>query len=136
MAKSTIDRRRLKKTPVGDMRERILIKERAVSPSDFDNPSAFGEAYKTLLQPWCIVKTNISGRSEFDGVNKSTGGGVILSSTHIFTIRYCKGITSQNIVEYQGNNYEINRIVDPEERHMYLELNCKILGDKTIEANQ
>ena len=136
MAKLTVDKRPLKKIPVGDMRDRISIRERVIGAPTFDKPAAFGEDYKTIATVWCKVKTNKSGRDEFAGVNADTGGGILLSSTHIFTMRYRPGITSEHVVVYKGNNYEINRIVNPEERNMYLELNCKLLGDRELEANQ
>ena len=136
MAKLKVDKRQLKKIPVGDMRDRISIRERGVAAPDFNNPAKFEEAYKTIATLWCKVKTNQSGRDEFSDVNVSTGGGILLSSTHVFTIRYMDNITSENVVEYKGDNYEINRIINPEERNMYLELNCKVLGDRELEANQ
>ena len=136
MAKLKVDKRPLKKIPVGDMRDRILIRERDISTPDFDNPAAFAEAYKTIADVWCKVKTNVSGKQIFDGVNADTGGGILLSSTHIFTIRYRSDITSEHVVDYNGDYYEINRIVNPEERNMYLDLSCKLRGDKTLEANQ
>ena len=136
MAKLKVDKRQLKKIPVGDMRDRISIRERDLSVPDFDNPAKFDEAYKTIAVVWCRVKTNISGRDEFTDVNVSTGGGLIQSSTHIFTIRYREGISAENVVSYKVENYEIKRVVNPEERNMYLELYCKVLGDKTLEANQ
>lgn len=136
MAKLKVDKRPLKQIPVGDMRDRILIRQRATSTPDFDSPAKFGETYKTIAAVWAKVKTNISGKRIFDGVNDEQGGGIILSSTHIFTIRYRDGITSENVVDYKGDNYKINRVVNPEERNMYLELYCKLLGDRELEANQ
>ena len=136
MAKRKVDKRPLKQVPVGDMRDRILIKERALSTPDFDNPAKFSEAYKTVAAVWAKVKTNVSGRQIFDGVDAETGGGILLSSTHVFTIRYRGGVTSENVIDYKGENYEIKRIVNPEERNMYLELHCKLLGDRELEANQ
>lgn len=131
-----MDKRPLKQVAVGDMRDRILIRQRDIGGPDFDSPAKLKEGYKTIAAVWCKVKTNISGKQVFDGVNETTGGGVILSSTHVFTIRYREGITSENVVDYKGEYYEIVRVVNPEERNMYLELNCKLLGDKTLEANQ
>ena len=136
MSKLKVDRRPLKKTPVGDMRDRILIRERSVSAPDFDNSAKATETYKTIASVWAKVVTNVSGKKIFDGVNEDTGGGILLSSTHIFTIRYMEGITSEHVVDYKGENYEINRVVNPEERNMYLQIYCKLLGDRTKEANQ
>ena len=136
MAKLSVDKRPLKKTAVGDMRDRISIRQRDITTPDFDNPANFDEAYKTIAEVWCKVKTNISGRDEFSDVNVSVGGGLIQSSTHIFTIRFREGISSENIVTYKDDNYEIKRVVNPEERDMYLVLYCKVLGDRTVKANQ
>lgn len=136
MAELKVDKRTLKKIPVGDMRGRISLRQRDVAVPDFDNPAKFEEAYKTIAIVWCKVKTNPIGRDEFTDVNISTGGGVFSSSTHVFTMRYREGITTQNVVSYKDENYKINRIVNLEERDMYLELHCKVLGDETLEANQ
>lgn len=136
MAERKVDKRKLKKIAVGDMRDRIALRQRDVSVPDFDNPAKFEEAYKTLAVVWCKVKTNPIGRDEFSDVNVSTGGGVFSSSTHVFTMRYMEGISAQTVVTYKDENYKINRIVNPEERNMYLELHCKVLGDETLEANQ
>lgn len=136
MAELKVDKRPLKKNPVGDMRDRIAIRQRDINTPDFDNSAKFEETYKTIATVWAKVKTNISGKQIFDGVNEGTGGGITLSSTHVFTIRYREGITSEHRVNYKDDNYEIKRIVNPEERNMYLELNCKLLGDRKSEANQ
>ena len=136
MAKLKVDKRPLKQIPVGDMRDRILIRQRGIGVPTFDNPAKFDEDYKTIASVWAKVKTNVSGKQMFDGVNAASGGGIILSSTHVFTIRYRDDITSENVVDYKGENYEINRVVNPEERNMYLELYCKLLGDRGLEANQ
>lgn len=136
MSKLKVDRRPLRKTPVGDMRERILIRQRDVGTPDFDNPAKYKEDYKTIASVWAKVVTNISGKKIFDGVNESTGGGIVLSSTHVFTIRYREGVTSEHRVDFKGNNYDIQRVVNPEERNIELQLYCKLLGDRELEANQ
>ena len=138
MAKLKVDKRPLKKIAVGDMRDRISIRQRDVAIPDFDNPAKFDEAYKTIAVVWCKVTTNASGRELFDEVNVSTGGGFVQSATHIFTIRYRDDITitSENIVSYKGENYKIKRVINLEERDMYLVLPCKVLGDETLEANK
>lgn len=136
MAELKVNRRPLRKTPTGDRRDRISIRQRDVSAPDFDDPAKFEEIYKTLVVVWAMVKTNVSGRKFFDGVNEDTGGGVILSSTHVFNIRYRDGMTAQNVVTYKGENYKINRIVNFEERNIELDLHCKVLGDRELEANE
>jgi len=136
MSKLKVNKRPLRKTPVGDMREKILIRQRSTGSPGFDNPAKFKEDYKTIANPWAKVVTNISGKKIFDGVNEGTGGGIVLSSTHVFTIRYREGITSEHRVDYKGNNYNIQRIVNPEERNIELQLYCKLLGDRELEANK
>ena len=137
MAKLKVDKRPLRKTPIGDMRDRIAIRQRDVSTPGFDNPAKFGETYKTIATVWCKVKTNVSGKKIFDGVNEdSGGGGILLSSTHIFTIRYREGVTSEHRVNYKDGNYQIQRVVNPEERDIELDLYCKLLGDRELEANK
>ena len=137
MAKLKVHRRSLQKTPVGDRRDRILIRQRGIGTPGFDNPAKFGEDYKTIASVWAKVTTNVSGKRIFDGVNEdSGGGGILLSSTHVFNIRYMDGITSENVVDFKGENYEIKRVINSEERNLELDLHCKLLGERGLEANQ
>ena len=136
MSKLKVNKRPLNKTPVGDRRDKILIRKRDISTPGFDNPAKLGENYKTIASLWAKVTTNVSGKQMFDGVNADGGGGILLSSTHVFNTRYMEGITSENVVDFKGENYEIKRIVNPEERNLELDLHCKLLGDREKEANQ
>lgn len=132
MSTRKTSKRRLKKYAVGDMRERVTIHVRSLTAPAFSSPSNFTETYDTGTRVWAFV-ANVSlvgsGRQEFDSIN------IILRSTHKMVIRYRGNITTENVIRWRGEAYKILKIIDPEERHQYLELYCNVLGDKTLEAN-
>ena len=124
--------RRLKKYSVGDMRELITIHIRNIDAPSFDSAS-FSEVYDTGIEHWSFIFTpNLSGAGQrfFGDVN--TGE----RATDVMVIRFADGITKENVVQWDGEYYKILQVLDPERRHEYLELDCKILGDKAVEANQ
>lgn len=128
MAKRKTQQRRLSKHLTGDMRARVKLKTRTLKPP------AFGEAAHSeefvSISVWAKVETERNGRKTFDDVNVED------QPTHFFTIRYREDVTAETFIEYRNENYDIVKTVDPEERHEYLELHCKVLGDKTLEANK
>ena len=132
MAKRVVDRRPLKKSAVGDMRERIELRQRDVKPPKFGT-SSITEEYEIIDTVWAKMETSKfagTGRQEFDAVNLGP------RATHIFTIRFNADVSAETVVTYRGENYEILNDIDPEERQQYLALNCKLKGDKTLEANK
>lgn len=122
-------RRRLKKYSIGDMRERITIHTRILTAPDFDSVD-LSEQYDIGTETWATIETLDKKRQLFGGVNIPEG------ATHSFIIRYNADITSENVIRWEGNAYDILRVADFDGRKMYLELFSKLLGDETLEANQ
>jgi len=132
MAKRVVHRRRLQKVAVGDMREKIGLNERSIRPPAYGSAD-ITEAYTLIANVWAKVDTldyQSSGRREFDGVDVGE------SATHAFTIRYRDGVTAETVIDYGGELYKILRVTDLDERHQFLKLDAKVLGDNDKAANQ
>lgn len=130
MATRRINRRPLRQAPIGDRRERIKIHVRALAAPVFDSVD-FREAYDAGIDTWAKVETvDASGRNDFDQVSLAAG------ATHRFNIRYRPNVTSENIVGYKNEYYQILTIDNPENRNLSLILHCIVKGDDTVEANQ
>ena len=128
MPSRQIQRRKLRKTSIGDMRERILLQERTVTAPVFGS-SSFTEVYAGGISRWAKVETNFSGRL-FDGVQLSE------IPSHKFTIRFSSAVTTETRIRYKNVLYRILRLDNLEMRDEYLILFAKIDGDDTKEANQ
>ena len=132
MSSRKVSRRRMKKTAIGDRRDRIKLHVRSLTPPAVDSAS-FSEEYDTGSDHWAKVETfdlQGSGASVFDGVNRNDE-----KPTHKFTIRFCQGVTMEKVVGWRGKYYEILSIVNPEERNEDLELFSTLKGDDSLEAN-
>ena len=134
MGKRELKRRRLQKTAIGDMRDRIELFTRAVTPP-VDGSATAEETY-TLIDKACAkvetVTTFNAGRHAFSDVNVAPNE----QPTHVFTIRFRSDVTAEAIVQYAGDNYEIKRTSDPDKRRQYLQLFTRIKGGSTVPANQ
>lgn len=130
MSTRRIFRRRLRKAPIGDRRDRIKIHVRAITAPVFDSAD-FRETYDVGIDTWAKVESiDSAGRDDFDDVSMVAG------ATHRFDIRYRPNVTSENIIGYQDEYYEVLRVDDPENRHISLILHARVKGDDTVEANQ
>lgn len=133
MSKRQVKRRRMKKTAVGDLRSLITVWERKVEAPTASSVSVV-EAHENPEQEWAKVETvgtMAVGQNRFDGVNLNESG-----HSHVFTLRYTDTYTAENIVEWEGDFYDILETDNPDGRFEYLELFCIIKGDKNLEANR
>lgn len=131
MATRKVSHRRLKKYGTGDMRERITLHVRAITPPAF-NSANFSETYDDGVPLWAFVKTLdfvASGQALFDGVNLSE------PPSHLFVIRYLEGVTAENVIRWRDKAYKLLKLINPEERNQYWELYAVLLGDETLAAN-
>lgn len=122
-------RRRLKKYSIGDMRQRITIHSRVITPPVFDNTS-ITETYDDGIEYWATIETLDKKIQVFDNVN------IPPSATHFFVIRFDSTVNSERIVRWLGNSYEILKTSDPDGRRQYTELFSRLMGDETLDANQ
>jgi len=126
-----VQRRRLKKYAIGDMRERITIHVRTATAPAF-NTASMSEDYDDGTPVWAAVMTldfANSGQNIFDSVNLQT------APSHKMVIRYRNDITAENIIRWRDNEYKILRIINPEERNQYLEMFVNLKGDEDFAAN-
>jgi len=120
-------RRNLSKVSVGDLRDRIKIKRQNLEPGigvDFDID------FDDEIDVWASVNSLglvSSSPSFFSDTNINE------AATHTFKIRYIKRLIGSEIdkkyyINYQGNNYRIIDISDPDRRGMYLYIRATIRG--------
>lgn len=127
-----VSRRRLKKYVIGDMRERIKIHTRFITAPVFDS-AELKETYDTGNLRWAVAETLdylSSGRQMFDEVNLNK------APSHKFTIRYDADITTENIINWQDEYYQIIKTINPDVRKQYLELFCRVKGSEGFEVNR
>lgn len=128
MAYRFTNRRRLKKYSIGDLRERIYIHSRGITAPNFDGVDFF-ETYDSGVGHWAAVETLDKKQALFGGVNIPEG------ATHSFVIRFDSNITSEYMIRWDGDTYEILKTSDPDKRKQYLELFSRLKGDQTLAAN-
>ena len=132
MATRKTKKRRLKKYAIGDMRERITIHVRTLTPPTYDD-SSFTESYDTGVEDWAELTTPEAYESgaidKFDDVNIAPG------TTHIFTVRFDSAWTAENIIVWNNDYYKVLKTRDPDGRSEYTEFQCRLLGDDDYEAN-
>jgi len=133
MAKRTVERRKLTKAPVGDMRDRISLERRTTVPPDFGEPEN-SIVFEVISEVWAKVDSisyQGSGERMYNGVNISRVPALR------FTIRNRSDLTSfDTIVRWRGQIYQINAIDSPEERLQYTSLISFLKGDESQGANQ
>lgn len=127
-----IKKRRLKKYTVGDMRERIKVHTRNIQAPP-ENSAKFSELYDLGTDRWSFVETldlQGSASKRFDNVELSD------TPSHIFTIRFMKNISIENVIQWNGDYFKILAVQNPDGRSEYSELISVAKGDLTMEANQ
>lgn len=129
MATRITNKRRLRKYSIGDMRERITIHTRTITPPLYDSVD-ITETYDAGTQYWASIETLEKKKQMFDGVN------IPEAATHTFIIRYDSSVTAENIISFQDEYYDILKTGDPDKRKQYLELYSKVKGDDSLDANQ
>lgn len=128
MATRQIKRRPLRKIPVGDMRDWITLYTRSITAPGYDS-AALSEEYTSLCSLWSKHETLELDTAKFDDVQ------ILSQPTDRFVIRFIPGLTSENILEWDGDYFKILSINDYEGRKEYLQLKCRLKGDNTLEAN-
>lgn len=128
MSTRVLNRRRLKKYGIGDLRERITIHTRTITAPGFDSVD-FTETYDVGTDYWASVETLDKKKQLFGGVN------IPDAATHTFIIRFDSDVSAENVINWEGEYYDILKTSDPDKRKQYLELFSKVKGDDSLEAN-
>tara|TARA_R110000782_G_scaffold33856_1_gene81376 strand:+ start:79 stop:471 length:393 start_codon:yes stop_codon:yes gene_type:complete len=115
-------RRPMKKTAVGDLRDRITLKDQEMTASDVD----FGIEFNNQVTVWAAIftpNTVGSGQYNFGGTNTDE------NPTHIFKIRYRDDVDGKTYVEHENINYRVVSIQDPDLRREFLHIKTVVRGD-------
>lgn len=133
MANRTLERRKLTKASVGEMRERVSLERRSTVPPDFGEPENTID-YTVIAEVWAKVDSisyQGSGEKMYNGVNISRVPALR------FTVRFRSDVTTfDTAIRWRGQLYQINAVDSPEERQQYTYLTSFLKGDDTLGANQ
>jgi len=99
------------------LRHRVIIQQNQPTINAFGEET---EQWADIATVWAAVEP-IKGR-EFFAAQKENA-----ETTVRITIRYRTSITADMRILYGNKNYEINAIIDVEERHVELQLMCQEL---------
>lgn len=113
------------KVCVGDRRHKIYLYDREMSRDI--NGIDIKETLTGSVTHYAAIKTP-RGVSVFDSMN------VERDVTHQFFIAYVSGVTQEKVVEYNGNYYDILRVVNIGEENRIVELQCVLRGITSREA--
>ena len=116
-----------RKLCVGDLDRRITLKSRQIAadgmlPDYLLNFTNNGDV-------WAAVQTAKAGETVFDESNTEA---VI---THTFFIRFISGLTSEEWIELEGENYDILTVEDFDERHEWMRLKTTVRGISSEPVN-
>lgn len=102
---------------IGSLNKRVTIQSRVTTQDDFGSEST---TWSDVVTCWAGIRP-VSGR-ELLGAEQPQ----VMHDARI-RIRYQSGIaiTAKMRVNFGGRLYDIVGVVDPEERHRYLDLLCK-----------
>jgi SPP1 family predicted phage head-tail adaptor len=134
MPSRKVNKRPLRKSPIGDLRERIELFAKNIQAPVF-NSASHTQEFTLIAEVWAKIVTRSPGEDTFTDVNVQPQNRVA-QATHIFTIRYRSDISAETVVLYEGNYYEILNIDDTETRNEYWVIHAKLLGDSSLKANQ
>lgn len=122
---------RASKTCIGDKKSYIVIKKKTKSAINTSaaNPNI---TLTTIDSMWAMQKS-VNGEEIFDGVN------MIGKITDHFYIRYNPdlSINKTNIVEFDGNRYDIVEIIgNVEGKREETLLKCSLIGDSSLTSTK
>lgn len=98
----------------GQLRKRVIIQQRSQTQDDYGQP----------LQTWTDVATVYAGIEPLNGRELLAAQAVNSEVSHNVTMRYRSGITPAMRLNYQGRLFNIHTILDENERHRMLTLQC------------
>lgn len=120
-------RKRKRQFCVGDLRDRITIQNRSITP-----PSSgvdFDETFTNESEIDAVVNT-VTGKTYFDDV------GVGTNITHEIGFRFDETVTAESWILFNGRRLDILDLEDLDERHMWYRARCVDRGLVTKEASK
>lgn len=114
---------------IGDMRNIIDIRARNITVPLGVSPD-FGEEFTLIRRVPAAIKT-VQGRMFMTGTNRDD------SISHEFYIRKISGvlITSEEWINFNGENYDIVRVENIDERGLFLNIRANIRGEQALPVN-
>lgn len=128
MSGRQLQRARLRKVSVGDMRTPVIIHQASILA-----PSAgvdMGRSFTVVVEPWFCKVTTPTGVYAFDSSN------IEQIITHDFQGRFHADVDRDMVIEHNGEYYKIISVEDFEERHEFLRLRCTVRGSIAKEVNR
>lgn len=144
MGSLQVQRRPSQSPQVGDMRERISIYKRTLTPPAFEE-AAFEQTLELKATIWASMETSrlaaARGDKVFNQVNLSN------ESAYAFRCRYTKlevtpddplqpDAQARDILLHKSLHYRIRSIENPDGRKRFLKINCTLLGTASVKVNK
>ena len=99
---------------IGKLRHRVTIQQLIRGDDGYGGTI---ETWQDVATVWAVIEP-------LRGNERYTAQQVQSELTHKVTIRYRAGIKPQMRLLYKGKTFEIEAVIDVEERHQWLELLC------------
>jgi SPP1 family predicted phage head-tail adaptor len=97
------------------LRHRLTLQQRSTTRDSLKQQDP--AAWSTFLVVWADIAPT-------PGISQVTGEAQASSVTHTITIRYRPGVAARMRILYGSRVFEIDSVIDVEERHFWLRLNC------------
>ncbi len=112
-----------RKLCAGDLNNEIQVLTRDLIPPVSGDPDYTVEVDSDIAPiVFCSIRTT-NGQPIFDGTGTND-----VQITHIFGVYFDESFTSENVVLFEDNLYQILSVEDLEERHEWMFLYCVISG--------
>lgn len=99
----------------GKIRHRVSIQRKTISQNSIGEGI---ESWSELCKRWASIEPA-------SGSEVVIGDQINGTVTHIVTMRYLGGLTSKDRVTFNGRNFDINGVVNTDERNIETILACR-----------
>ncbi len=121
-----------KKLCLSARRKKISLFRRTIlAPA---SSQAYSHDYESFANPFAAIETKGKGVDIFDAIETSGADGIPVVASHIVIIKYRSNVTAEDYVRFGGNNYDILKAENIDERSQYLRLFCALRGDENKAA--
>lgn len=107
---------------IADLRDLIVIQSVTQARDSF---GAVTESWANTLTVWANVKALKYSTGLESVVN--TQGREVVTPSYTMTIRYRTDVSERQRVVWNGQTFDIRRIIDPTGRKEYMELYCELM---------
>ena len=117
-----------KKLCLSAFRKKISLFRRSIlAPA---SSQAHSHDYEPFANPFAAIETKGKGVDIFDGIETSGADGIPVVASHVVMIKYRDDLTAEDYVRFGGDNYDILKTENVDERNQYLRLFCALKGDE------